>query len=125
MRKSLDDMVAELRADVTFDCQRDARIRRSVVPEGMEPFYYRLITRGHELNPNNDHWSLGEAGFKDGQVCSIVLSEGSLLYFITYFELFRIHVLSSLFFGIIAVRLRQNNQLMTAETKLSFSQHSQ
>ena len=74
MCKSFEDTVAELRADVTFECNQNAALRQLIVPEGIEPVFFRLITRGHELEPMSDHLTLAEAGFIDGQVGRCMLA---------------------------------------------------
>ena len=77
------DLVAELRAEVTFWCkklheqtkqdQETAKIGFSSPGSSFSPFSsltppFRLISQGHELTPELDEKSLGEVGFKDLQV---------------------------------------------------------
>lgn len=76
------DLVADLRAEVTFWCkQLQDKLRKdpqlgdsSSQHTPLSPFSaqlhppFRLISQGHELTPDLDEKSLAEVGFKDLQV---------------------------------------------------------
>ena len=76
------DLVADLRAEVTFWCkQLQEKLRKdpqlgdsSSQHTPLSPFSpqlhppFRLISQGHELTPDLDEKSLAEVGFKDLQV---------------------------------------------------------
>lgn len=83
------DLVAELRAEVTYWCKKlqdkhdqMRKCENDLIKLG-PPVYsslassfsgelppFRLISQGHELTPELDEKSLGEVGFKDLQVFS-------------------------------------------------------
>lgn len=76
------DLVADLRAEVTFWCKQlqEKLKKESRLGDGstqhapLSPFSpqlrppFRLISQGHELTPDLDEKSLAEVGFKDLQV---------------------------------------------------------
>ena len=88
------DLVAELRAEVTSWCKKLQEKRDQMKqaneetqmtgPSLSSPFSsfsqfsppltppFRLISQGHELTPDLDEKSLGEVGFKDLQVYTLV-----------------------------------------------------
>lgn len=90
------DLVADLRAEVTFWCkQLQEKLRKDPqLGEGssqhtpLSPFSaqlhppFRLISQGHELTPDLDEKSLAEVGFKDLQV------QLKGFFFFTFFVLY-------------------------------------